>query len=395
MLDGPRGRSPRLDWVAHPARRARRALRRPVPLAARRDRRSRCTAPALAATARTLAEILAAQAPGRSVEVRVPPFVAVQAVAGPRHTRGTPPNVVETDPVTWLRLATGRPPFADAVAAGAVRASGNRADLSAHLPAVLSADRRRAIATRCGASRPAASAREPDGRCRRRRPHVHSELWLRADGKLTHELDSTTTRQGPAGRLRGLRRLGPRRGGRQAHLLRPVRAAAPRPGGRRHRGQRRQLARRLQGPRSGRRRSSTRRPSPPCRATSRSGHTRYSTTGSTTWENAQPSFRTTPAGTGLALGHNGNLVNTAELADEAARGRHPQRASAPPPTPNCSPRCSPPGPTSASSRRRWTCCPSCAAPSRWSSWTSTPSTPPATRRACGRSCWAGSSAAGS
>jgi len=48
------------------------------------------------------------------------------------------------------------------------------------------------------------------------------------------------------------------------------------------------------------------------------GHTRYSTTGSTTWENAQPSFRTTPAGTGLALGHNGNLVNTAELADEAA-----------------------------------------------------------------------------
>ncbi|WP_375497818.1 amidophosphoribosyltransferase [uncultured Jatrophihabitans sp.] len=47
------------------------------------------------------------------------------------------------------------------------------------------------------------------------------------------------------------------------------------------------------------------------------GHTRYSTTGSTTWENAQPSFRTTPAGTGLALGHNGNLVNTAELAAEA------------------------------------------------------------------------------
>ena len=62
--------------------------------------------------------MLAAQAPGRSVEVRIPPFVAVQAVAGPRHTRGTPPNVVETDPVTWLRLATGRAAFADAVAAG-------------------------------------------------------------------------------------------------------------------------------------------------------------------------------------------------------------------------------------------------------------------------------------
>lgn len=90
--------------------------------------------PALAVTTRTLAEILAAQAPGRSVEVRVPPFVAVQAIAGPRHTRGTPPNVVETDPVTWLRLATGRTAFADAVASGAAAASGNRADLAPYLP---------------------------------------------------------------------------------------------------------------------------------------------------------------------------------------------------------------------------------------------------------------------
>jgi uncharacterized protein (TIGR03083 family) len=90
--------------------------------------------PALAVTTRTLAEILAAQAPGRSVELRVPPFVAVQAIAGPRHTRGTPPNVVETDPVTWLRLATGRTAFADAVASGAVSASGNRADLGPYLP---------------------------------------------------------------------------------------------------------------------------------------------------------------------------------------------------------------------------------------------------------------------
>ena len=68
---------------------------------------SPCPAPALAIAVRTLAEILAAQAPGRSVEVRVPPFVAVQAVAGPRHTRGTPPNVVETDPLTWLRSPPG------------------------------------------------------------------------------------------------------------------------------------------------------------------------------------------------------------------------------------------------------------------------------------------------
>ena len=90
--------------------------------------------PALALAVRTLAQALAAQAPGRSVELRVPPFVAVQAVEGPRHTRGTPPNVVETDPVTWLRIATGRLGFADAVATGAVRASGSRADLGPHLP---------------------------------------------------------------------------------------------------------------------------------------------------------------------------------------------------------------------------------------------------------------------
>lgn len=90
--------------------------------------------PALATAVRALAEILAAQAPGRSVEVRVPPFVAVQAIAGPRHTRGTPGNVVETDPATWLRLATGRVRFADVVADGAVQASGNRADLTPYLP---------------------------------------------------------------------------------------------------------------------------------------------------------------------------------------------------------------------------------------------------------------------
>lgn len=86
--------------------------------------------PALATTTRLLAEILAAQAPGRSVELRVPPFIAVQVVAGPRHTRGTPPNVVETDPLTWIRLATGRLAWADA----AVQASGQRADLSGYLP---------------------------------------------------------------------------------------------------------------------------------------------------------------------------------------------------------------------------------------------------------------------
>src|SRR3712207_755810 len=77
---------------------------------------------------------LAQVAPGRTVEVRVPPFAAVQCVPGPRHTRGTPPNVVETDAATWLRLATGALSWADALGAGRVSASGNRADLSGHLP---------------------------------------------------------------------------------------------------------------------------------------------------------------------------------------------------------------------------------------------------------------------
>ncbi len=79
-------------------------------------------------------EELADLAPGGSVEVRVPPDGAVQAVAGPRHTRGTPPNVVETDPQTWLALATGVLTWADAVAAGRVHASGERADLADWLP---------------------------------------------------------------------------------------------------------------------------------------------------------------------------------------------------------------------------------------------------------------------
>ncbi|WKD58108.1 hypothetical protein CAPI_07900 [Corynebacterium capitovis DSM 44611] len=84
-------------------------------------------------TARTLAEEL----PGNSVELRVPPFVAVQCVEGPRHTRGTPPNVVECDPRTWLLLATGLLTFEDAVGSGAVSASGSRAaDVAAGLPVI-------------------------------------------------------------------------------------------------------------------------------------------------------------------------------------------------------------------------------------------------------------------
>ncbi len=88
----------------------------------------------LATAVRYTAEELAARAPGRSVEVRVPPFVAVQCIEGPRHTRGTPTNVVETDPQTWLELATGRLGWADGVSSGRVRASGQRADLATYLP---------------------------------------------------------------------------------------------------------------------------------------------------------------------------------------------------------------------------------------------------------------------
>ena len=83
---------------------------------------------------KTTARWLAQQVPGRSVELRVPPHVAVQCVPGPRHTRGTPPNVIETDAATWLRLATGALSWTEAVEGGKVSASGNRADLSAHLP---------------------------------------------------------------------------------------------------------------------------------------------------------------------------------------------------------------------------------------------------------------------
>ena len=89
---------------------------------------------ALRDVVRETARAFAAEHPGRSVELRVPPYVAVQCVAGPRHTRGTPPNVVETDPATWLFLYAGRVQWRDAVADGRVRASGERSDLSLLLP---------------------------------------------------------------------------------------------------------------------------------------------------------------------------------------------------------------------------------------------------------------------
>jgi hypothetical protein len=78
--------------------------------------------------------LLQQRAPGNSVEVRVPPYSAVQVVPGVRHTRGTPPAVVELDAATWISLATGELTWAEALARNLVRASGERTDLSAYLP---------------------------------------------------------------------------------------------------------------------------------------------------------------------------------------------------------------------------------------------------------------------
>jgi hypothetical protein len=88
----------------------------------------------LKAAVRVLLKALAEKAPGHTVEVRVPPYGAVQCVEGPRHRRGTPPNVVECQPLVFLELATGRTAWHDALAAGTVSASGQRADLSDLLP---------------------------------------------------------------------------------------------------------------------------------------------------------------------------------------------------------------------------------------------------------------------
>ena len=88
----------------------------------------------LATAVRYSLEELTARAPGNSVEVRVPPFGAVQVIEGPRHTRGTPPNVVETDADTWIALATGAQSWAQLYGQGLISASGVRADLSPLLP---------------------------------------------------------------------------------------------------------------------------------------------------------------------------------------------------------------------------------------------------------------------
>ena len=88
----------------------------------------------VATAVRFTLEELASRAPGRTLEVRVPPYGAVQCVEGPRHTRGTPPNVIETDARTWLDLVTGKADWASALEGGTVHASGLRATLAEYLP---------------------------------------------------------------------------------------------------------------------------------------------------------------------------------------------------------------------------------------------------------------------
>ena len=88
----------------------------------------------MATAVRYLLEELAARAPGNSVEVRVPPFGATQCVEGPRHSRGTPPNVIEMDPETWIALATGELQWEQASEQSLIAASGTRAHLEGLLP---------------------------------------------------------------------------------------------------------------------------------------------------------------------------------------------------------------------------------------------------------------------
>lgn len=91
---------------------------------------------ALKVVVRLMAALVERRAPGRSVELRVPGHVAFQCIAGPRHTRGTPGNVVEADPVAFVEVAAGRRAWAGAVAMGAIRGSGKRADLTEFLPVI-------------------------------------------------------------------------------------------------------------------------------------------------------------------------------------------------------------------------------------------------------------------
>ena len=90
--------------------------------------------PAILEEVLTTLELLAKKNPGKAIEVRIPPYAAIQCGQGPRHTRGTPPNVIEMSANTWLALASGSTTWADALHKGEIDASGSLSDLSAHLP---------------------------------------------------------------------------------------------------------------------------------------------------------------------------------------------------------------------------------------------------------------------
>lgn len=121
-IDPEQGRAAVAQWVAAATQPAATSAAPEVPRSV------------IATAVRYSLEEVTARAPGNSVEVRVPPFGVTQCVEGPRHTRGTPPNVIECDAATWLAMVTGSLSWADAVGAGRVAASGLRADLSALLP---------------------------------------------------------------------------------------------------------------------------------------------------------------------------------------------------------------------------------------------------------------------
>ena len=90
--------------------------------------------PVILEQVKTTLNALTVKAPGRAIEVRIPPYAAVQCGEGPTHTRGTPPNTIEMDAQTWLAIASGELSWDQAVASGAVLASGSRADLAQFLP---------------------------------------------------------------------------------------------------------------------------------------------------------------------------------------------------------------------------------------------------------------------
>ncbi len=218
----------------------------------------------------------------------------------------------------------------------------------------------------------------------------------RGDGRLTNDLNPH--QPGPQDECGVFGVWAPGRRGRQAHLLRPVRTAAPWSGGGRHRGQRRYRRGRLQGSRVWWRRSSTRRRCPACVGHIAIGHTRYSTTGGSTWENAQPTLRATAAGDdGRAAARRSRWPTTGTWS---TRPSWPARStelghceSATSDSAMVTSLLAPPR-TFRSRRPRWKCCRRCRARSASCSWTRTRSTRPVTRTACARWCSAGSSGVG-